>query len=71
MYYRSSVEQGVWAKEKLRGDLAEANARNALLAKEVDERHASMEKTNNAKLLYVDVHNVFVASIFALSGILL
>ena len=48
---RSSLEQAGWAIEKLKLDLSEANTRNSMLAKEVDERHASMEKSSQSKLL--------------------
>ncbi|WAR18242.1 NINL-like protein [Mya arenaria] len=53
-HLRSSLEQACWAEEKLRQDLGEANARNALLAKEVDERHANMEKASHTKLLAIE-----------------
>ena len=49
--FRSSLEQAGWAIEKLKLDLTEANTRNSMLAKEVDERHASMEKSSESKLL--------------------
>lgn len=48
--FRSSLEQQVWATEKLKQDLTEANARNALLAKEVDERHLQIEQSTEKKL---------------------
>ncbi|XP_052276394.1 ninein-like protein isoform X3 [Dreissena polymorpha] len=53
-HLKSSLEQAVWAKEKLKLDLSEANARNALLAKEVDERHANMEKSTQEQLLSIE-----------------
>ncbi|XP_071799297.1 uncharacterized protein [Asterias amurensis] len=37
-------------RDKLKGDIYEANQRNALLVKEVDESHANILKTNEAKL---------------------
>ena len=48
--FRSSLEQQVWATDKLKQDLTEANARNALLAKEVDERHLQIEQSTERKL---------------------
>ncbi|XP_078313174.1 uncharacterized protein LOC111128949 isoform X3 [Crassostrea virginica] len=47
---KSSLEQQVWATDKLKQDLTEANARNALLAKEVDERHLQIEQSTERKL---------------------
>ena len=40
----------MWATDKLKQDLTEANARNALLAKEVDERHLQIEQSTERKL---------------------
>lgn len=48
--FRSSLEQQVWATDKLKQDLTEANSRNALLAKEVDERHLQIEQSTEKKL---------------------
>nr|XP_034323597.1 ninein-like protein isoform X7 [Crassostrea gigas] len=50
IHLKSSLEQQVWATEKLKQDLTEANARNALLAKEVDERHLQIEQSTEKKL---------------------
>ncbi|XP_052767676.1 ninein-like protein isoform X2 [Mya arenaria] len=62
-HLRSSLEQACWAEEKLRQDLGEANARNALLAKEVDERHANMEKASHTKLfkLLCGIKSTYIA----------
>ena len=40
-------------RDKFQLDLREANARNAILAKEFDDRHVQMEKSTEAQLLYV------------------
>ena len=37
-------------RNKLRSDLADALSRNALMAAEVDERHAQLEKSYEARL---------------------
>lgn len=72
LYFRSLNEQYSWATDKLKQDLSEANARNSMLAKEVDERHAHLEQSSEKKLVYVFVtlspklitslHNYFVKS---------
>ncbi|KAK3610897.1 hypothetical protein CHS0354_017499 [Potamilus streckersoni] len=53
-HLKASLEQQLWASEKLKLDLSEANARNSLLVKEVDERHAHMEKSTETKLFSVE-----------------
>ncbi|KAL3873034.1 hypothetical protein ACJMK2_036196 [Sinanodonta woodiana] len=53
-HLKASLEQQLWASEKLKLDLSEANARNSLLVKEVDERHAHMEKSTESKLFSVE-----------------
>lgn len=47
---RVVLDQTVEERNKLRGNLAEALTHNALLAAEVDERHAQLEKTYEAQL---------------------
>lgn len=54
IHLKSSLEQQVWATEKLKQDLTEANARNALLAKEVDERHLQIEQSTEKKLSSIE-----------------
>lgn len=41
--HRSSLEQALCERNKLRQDLAEANERASLLAQEVDDRHMRLE----------------------------
>ncbi|KAK3093147.1 hypothetical protein FSP39_011849 [Pinctada imbricata] len=53
-HLKSLMEQQTWAIEKLRQDLGEANSRNAMLAKEVDERHLHMEQTAEKKLMSIE-----------------
>ncbi|XP_062574598.1 ninein-like protein isoform X2 [Saccostrea cucullata] len=50
IHIKSSLEQQTWATDKLKQDLTEANSRNALLAKEVDERHLQIEQSTEKKL---------------------
>lgn len=51
---KSLNEQYAWATDKLKQDLSEANTRNSLLAKEVDERHAHLEQSSEKKLVTVE-----------------
>ncbi|XP_067681947.1 ninein-like protein isoform X2 [Haliotis asinina] len=53
-HLRSCVDALTSERDKLKLDLQESNARAALLAKEVDERHAHMEKSNESKLLTIE-----------------
>ena len=48
--YRTQLDALTDERDKLKGDIYEANQRNALLVKEVDESHANILKTNEAKL---------------------
>lgn len=50
MNFRSSLEQMIGERDKLRNDLAEANERASLLAQEVDDRHARMEKASQMQI---------------------
>ncbi|XP_056021041.1 ninein-like protein isoform X3 [Ostrea edulis] len=54
IHLKSSLEQQVWATDKLKQDLTEANSRNALLAKEVDERHLQIEQSTEKKLSSIE-----------------
>ena len=47
---RSGLDQVMEERDKLRSDLADALSRNALMAAEVDERHAQLEKSYEARL---------------------
>ncbi|XP_071079428.1 ninein-like protein isoform X2 [Haliotis cracherodii] len=53
-HLRSCVDALTSERDKLKLDLQESNARAVLLAKEVDERHAHMEKSNESKLLTIE-----------------
>lgn len=39
-------------RNKLKADLADANARNAMLVKESDDRHASLERSCSKEIRY-------------------
>ncbi|XP_061164578.1 ninein-like [Saccostrea echinata] len=54
IHIKSSLEQQMWATDKLKQDLTEANSRNALLAKEVDERHLQIEQSTEKKLSSIE-----------------
>lgn len=53
---RSSLEQMIGERDKLRNDLAESNERASLLAQEVDDRHARMEKASQMQIKYVTIY---------------
>ena len=48
---RSTVEQAEAEKKKLRLDLSESTAHNALLAREVDDRHAQLDSSWEKRLV--------------------
>ncbi|GFO35452.1 ninein-like protein, partial [Plakobranchus ocellatus] len=50
-HLKSAVEQTEAEKKKLRLDLSESTARNALLAREVDDTHAQLDKSWEGKLI--------------------
>lgn len=47
---RSCLEQMTGERDKLHSDLAEANQRAALIATEVDDRHARMERASQTQI---------------------
>lgn len=47
---KSSLEHMIGERDKLRNDLAEANERASLLAQEIDDRHARMEKASQMQI---------------------
>ncbi|XP_038074331.1 ninein-like isoform X2 [Patiria miniata] len=49
-HLKSQLDSMTDERNKLRADTTEANQRNAMLVKEVDETHANIIKTNEAKL---------------------
>ncbi|KAL8588896.1 hypothetical protein ACOMHN_051490 [Nucella lapillus] len=49
-FLRSGLDQTREERSKLRSDLADALSRNTAMAAEVDERHAQLEKSFNARL---------------------
>ncbi|KAK9753427.1 hypothetical protein QE152_g3486 [Popillia japonica] len=49
-YLKSVLEQMQAEREKLKGDISEANNRATLLAQEVDDNHAKMEKTTRKQV---------------------
>ncbi|KAI4462157.1 ninein [Holotrichia oblita] len=49
-YLKSVLEQMQAEREKLKGDITEANNRATLLAQEVDDNHAKMEKTTRKQV---------------------
>ncbi|XP_005092892.2 ninein [Aplysia californica] len=53
-HLKSVVDQSQEENKKVKLDLSEANARNTLLAREVDERHAQLDQSWETKLLTVD-----------------
>ncbi|XP_071163588.1 ninein-like protein isoform X5 [Mytilus edulis] len=74
---KSLNEQYSWATDKLKQDLSEANARNSMLAKEVDERHAHLEQSSEKKLVdtlmlikdtYITVERKYQEQIKSLQG---
>jgi len=46
------MEQIICERDKLRNDLAEANHRANLLAQEVDDHHAKLEKLSEKQVRY-------------------
>ncbi|XP_041353348.1 ninein-like protein isoform X2 [Gigantopelta aegis] len=53
-YRRSFYNKVKQERDKFQLDLREANARNAILAKEFDDRHVQMEKSTEAQLLSIE-----------------
>uniref|UniRef100_A0A1B6E6N5 EF-hand domain-containing protein n=1 Tax=Clastoptera arizonana TaxID=38151 RepID=A0A1B6E6N5_9HEMI len=49
-YSKSTLEQITCERDKLRNDLIEANQRASLLAQEVDDRHARMERASQMQI---------------------
>lgn len=49
-HLRSQVESVHDERDKLKADLADANQRSASMLQEIDDRHANIEKTHEAKL---------------------
>ncbi|KAK7505603.1 hypothetical protein BaRGS_00003348, partial [Batillaria attramentaria] len=56
-YLRSALDQTSEERDKLKSDLMDALSRNALLAAEVDERHAQLEKSYEARLQSLEQHH--------------
>ncbi|KAK3763999.1 hypothetical protein RRG08_004364 [Elysia crispata] len=53
-HLKSAVEQAEAEKKKLRLDLSESTAHNALLAREVDDRHAQLDSSWEKRLMTVE-----------------
>ncbi|XP_022237498.1 ninein-like protein isoform X2 [Limulus polyphemus] len=53
-YLKTNYEQVKAERNKLRVSLAEANSRAALLAQEVDDHHAKLEKASQNKLIHIE-----------------
>nr|KAG5712828.1 hypothetical protein BaRGS_007425 [Batillaria attramentaria] len=53
----SALDQTSEERDKLKSDLMDALSRNALLAAEVDERHAQLEKSYEARLQSLEQHH--------------
>ncbi|XP_076357637.1 uncharacterized protein LOC143250628 isoform X2 [Tachypleus tridentatus] len=53
-YLKTNYEQVKAERNKLRVNLAEANTRAALLAQEVDDHHAKLEKASQNKLIHLE-----------------
>ncbi|GAB6021743.1 hypothetical protein CHUAL_004321 [Chamberlinius hualienensis] len=49
-YLRKTIEQMVIEREKLRGDVAEANSRATLMAQEVDDHQIKLENSSQLKI---------------------
>ncbi|XP_072182310.1 uncharacterized protein [Diadema setosum] len=49
-YLKSQTDQLTAERDKLKLDIAEANRQNQALVQEIDDRHATIEKTNEKKL---------------------
>ncbi|XP_070377963.1 ninein-like protein isoform X2 [Dermacentor albipictus] len=53
-HLKTNFEQAREERDRLRVNVAEANARSALIAQEVDEHHARMEKASENRLLTLE-----------------
>lgn len=53
-HLKTNFEQAREERDRLRVNVAEANARSALIAQEVDEHHAKMEKASENRLLTLE-----------------
>lgn len=53
-HVKLNYDQAAAEREKLRMGIAEANGRAALLAQEVDDHHAKLEKSSQNKLMYLE-----------------
>lgn len=53
-FLRKSIDQMIIERDKLRGDVADANTRASLLAQEVDDHHAKLEKSSQAKIMNLE-----------------
>ncbi|XP_067119469.1 ninein-like protein isoform X2 [Centruroides vittatus] len=53
-HVKVNYDQAAAEREKLRMGIAEANGRAALLAQEVDDHHAKLEKSSQNKLMYLE-----------------